>query len=468
MAAAGRLNEGSRGDVLHWRIFPRRMHFDPGVFLVNRSFATIVACSLALVAQAQAADSYPRRAGYLISNPHNYWDSSYQQDIAGLDIAILSAYPGWGSSVNTTMETAVKQIKARNSKTRVFLYVIPESQVVPVSSTWPGLGSKLDSQKWWVYPSGTSGSKIVSDTGTTNFILNITNYAKPDSSGLRFNQWFAQYMNAQIGKPNPSISGFFTDSLYWKPRKEADWNMDGKLDSNSNDTVRQWYRQGWASYVAALRSAMPGKQQIANVADWGDADAVLTELNGKLDGGLLEGMLGKSWSIEKTYGWAAMMTRYRKTMAALGGEKLGIFHAVGTPTDYQGFRYGLASCLMDNGYFAYNSTTSSTGKYTGVPQFDEYNVDLGAATSSPATSAWKSGVYRREFEKGIVLVNPKGNGAKTVALDGSFKKISGTQVPAINNGATVTSVTLNDRDGLILLRTNVAKTPVSPEAFKVQ
>jgi hypothetical protein len=435
---------------------------------VNRSFATLVAFSLALASQAQAADTFPRRAGYVISNPHDYWDSDYQRDIAGLDIAILSAYPNWGASVGTTMETVVKQIKAKNANTRVFLYVIPESQEYPVSSTWPGLGSKLDAQKWWLYPSGTSGSKVVSDTGTTNFILNITNYAKTDSSGMRLNQWYASYMNDYLMKPTPSADGLFTDSLYWKPRKDGDWNMDGKIDSQNSDTVRAWYRQGWASYIAALRSKMPGKKQIANVADWGDTSAVLTELSGKLDGGLMEGMLGKSWSTEASQGWAAMMARYRKTMGALGGEKLGIFHAVGSPTDYQGFRYGLASTLMDNGYFAYNSTTTTSGKYYGVPQFDEYNVDLGAATSSPSTSAWKSGVYRRDFEKGIVLVNPKGNGAKDIALDGSFKKISGTQVPAINNGATVSSVHLNDRDGIILLRTNVAKTPIAPESFNVQ
>ena len=438
---------------------------------MNRSLATCVALSLAFVAsQAEAADSYPRRAGYLISNPHNYWDSNYQKDIAGLDIAIISSYPNWGASVGTTTEAAVKQIKAKNPNTRVFLYVIPESQIYPVSSTWSGLGSKLDSQKWWLYPSGSSGSKVVSDTGSTNFILNITNYAKTDSSGQRLNQWFASYMADQIYKPAPSIDGFFTDSLYWKPRKDGDWNLDGKSDSQNSDTVRQWYRQGWASYIAALRSKMPGKKQIANVADWGDTSAVLTELNGKLDGGLMEGMLGKSWSTEASAGWAAMMARYRKTMGALGGEKLAIFHAVGTPTDYQGFRYGLTSTLMDNGYFAYNSTTTSSGKYYGVPHFDEYNVDLGSANGGPSTSAWKSGVYRRDFANGIALVNPKGNGTKTVTLDGSFKKISGTQVPAINNGATVTSVTLNDRDGIILLRTSTSttKTPISPESFSVQ
>jgi hypothetical protein len=121
--------------------------------------------------------------------------------------------------------------------------------------------------------------------------------------------------------------------MYWKPRRDGDWNQDGRIDSSSDSTVRAWYRQGWASYIAALRAKMPGKKQIANVADWGDTSAVLTEFQGKLDGGLMEGMIGKTWSTETSAGWSAMMARYRKTMAAMGGEKLLIFHAVGTPTD---------------------------------------------------------------------------------------------------------------------------------------
>ena len=49
-------------------------------------------------------------------------------------------------------------------------------------------------------------------------------------------------------------------------------------------------------------------------------------------------------------------------------------------------------------------------------------------------------------------MNPKGNGTQTVTLETSYKHLTGTQAPTINNGQTVTTVTLNDRDGVILLR----------------
>jgi hypothetical protein len=131
----------------------------------------------------------------------------------------------------------------------------------------------------------------------------------------------------------------------------------------------------------------------------------------------------------------------------------------GNPTDYQTFRYGLASCLMDNAYFAYNNEIS----YSGVPHFDEYDANLGAAVSKPSTAAWQQGVYRRDFENGIALVNPKGNGAKDVTLEGDFVAIKGTQVPAVNSGKTVRTVHLNDRDGIILMRVKPAKRPAAPQ-----
>jgi hypothetical protein len=74
------------------------------------------------------------------------------------------------------------------------------------------------------------------------------------------------------------------------------------------------------------------------------------------------------------------------------------------------------------------------------------------AQGARQTASWQSGVWRRDFDNGIVLVNPKGNGAQTVSLGGSFTKLIGTQAPTVNDGSTVTSVTLADRDGIILKR----------------
>src|SRR6202011_3929936 len=107
----------------------------------------------------------------------------------------------------------------------------------------------------------------------------------------------------------------------------------------------------------------------------------------------------------------------------------------------------------------------SSSQYGDAPAFDEYQANLGSAVSAPQTTAWQKGVYRRDFENGIALVNPKGNGAQTITLEGDFKRLSGTQVPSVNSGATVRTLTLRDRDGIILMRLTpvaAAKRPAPP------
>ena len=86
---------------------------------------------------------------------------------------------------------------------------------------------------------------------------------------------------------------------------------------------------------------------------------------------------------------------------------------------------------------------------------------LSSAAGNPQTGAWSNGVWMREFQNGVVLWNPKGNGAKTVNVSGlvspaghpGLKHIAGKQDSTVNNGQAATSVTLQDRDGVILLWT---------------
>jgi hypothetical protein len=55
-----------------------------------------------------------------------------------------------------------------------------------------------------------------------------------------------------------------------------------------------------------------------------------------------------------------------------------------------------------------------------------------------------------------------GNGPRTVTLETSYKRISGSQAPTVNNGQTMTTVTLQDRDGIILLRLHPTGVPKAP------
>jgi hypothetical protein len=433
---------------------------------VNRAFILCalyaLACGAALVAPARAEGSFPRTAGYLIGDPRNFEDAAYRSRIAKLDIAILSTWPGWETSHGITVEEVVKRIKAINPETKIFMYFLPESLRYPVNPSYTDLGAKLDSQRWWLYTSGSGPTKVLSDFGKDTYILNLTAFTPQDSGGKRLNQWLPQYAFDKFGKPSPSLDGLFTDNIFWKPRRNGDWNRDGTIDDQNSATVQRWYREGYRTYLNGLKQLMPGKMQIANIADWGKAEAVLTEYDQLLQGGIMEAIIGQSYSVEGWAGWAGMLAHYRKSMAALAAPKLGIFHQFGVPSDFQSFRYGLATALLDDGYYAFTDTADG---YSGVEWFDELDVNLGVTVSIPPRTAWQSGVWRRDFDKGIALVNPKGNGTREVTLERDYRKLTGTQDRVINNGEVVRKVTLRDRDGIILLR--MPRRPRSPNSVSI-
>ncbi len=127
---------------------------------------------------------------------------------------------------------------------------------------------------------------------------------------------------------------------------------------------------------------------------------------------------------------------------------------------------------MNNGYYfaddgTYDEETPSHRRW--FDEFDNSGAGLGYlgyplanAHGNPQTAAWSNGVWMREFQGGVVLWNPRGNGARTVNVSGlvspsgrtGLKHLLGRQNPTLNNGRAVTSVTLQDRDGLILLWTS--------------
>ena len=304
----------------------------------------VLACGAAVAAQAQNTDPFPRLAGIFISDPRNYEDPDYQRDIAKLDYAIMSVYPGWEQTHGITMEEVARRIKAINPTIRIFLYFCPESREYP-NTAWVSVNTKLDSSKWWAYQTGGSGTKVLSDFGDNTFIVNLTNFTPADSSGKRANEWLAGHVLAMVANGRPSIDGIFTDNVFWKPRKDADWNRDGTSDSQNSASVQKYYREGNVAYLNHLKRLMPGKTQIGNIADWGKVGSVITEYNQVLEGGVMENVIGKSYSVESYAGWAPLLAHYRKSMAALSGRKFGMFSQTGVPTDYQSMRYGLATAF---------------------------------------------------------------------------------------------------------------------------
>jgi hypothetical protein len=430
----------------------------------TRMLVLCIAILFSGMAMAFTQPPFPRIATVNFSSPQNYDNAAFQAQLAKYNIAMLTIYPGWGGAM--TMNQSVQAIKAINPQELVFLY-ISNNEILNNDAALAPLTNKINAMHWWLYPSGTSGTPVPSAYAGA-LEVNNTVFTRPDSNGDNWVSWYAKWAAQTYYVPNPSIDGFFTDNVFFQPRVNGDWNLAGVTDSNTNPTTGQWYRQGYKQHFAVLNQQMPGKYQLGNVTDWGNPGANLAPLTGVLNGGLIESMIGFNYSPETWGSWNEMMREYRLIMASVVQPQLVIFGQVGVAGDYRGFRYGFASCLMDNGYYEFSLAADA---YSGTFWFDEFNTKLGYATSSPPTAAWQKGVYRRDFDNGIALINPRGNGVQTVQLETSYHKISGTQDPVTNNGQTVQTVTLQDRDGIILLRTTataVSAQPKPPASVTVQ
>ena len=425
------------------------------LYLTASAAALLVVCASA---SAFTKPGFPRIAGIDIGSPMSYNDPTYQAGLAKQNLSILGNYPGLAPG-GQSLNTAVQAIKAKNPNTLVFLYAMLDT--IPVSGTdaFSTMRNKLNSMNWWLYSDAAESNIVLTPSNASFGEINITQWTPKDSSGYDAVDWITRYFVSTYLTPNPTVDGLFMDNTAVNPPVAGDWQRNGNVLQTNNANAISWFQGGYERYNQLIASLTPGKFQIGNITEWGLSGAAIPAAYvGMNNGGVMEGAIGKSWSVEGWAGWQVMMTQYNAIMAAIGQPKLGILNQWGDPTDYQSMRYGLGSTMLNDGYYAF---TNQNNGYYGVTWFDEFDSNLGQAQAIP-TAAWKQGVWRRDFDNGIVLVNPKGNGPQTVTLETSFVKLKGTQDPVTNSGATVTSVTLKDRDGIILMRVHPTKRPAAP------
>ncbi|MGQ0592749.1 MAG: putative glycoside hydrolase [Gammaproteobacteria bacterium] len=409
---------------------------------------------------------FPRLGGGKHSAPQNYDDPAVQSLLAKLDFLVVDFLPGWRGG-GVAMRNAMRAIKAKNPNVVIVDYV-NLAQVHNSNRGHVALRSKLEAHHWYLYASGTGGTKVASPgEGPAFSVTNPTAFVPRDAAGDRWHNWFAKHHFDQVWRHLlPELDGTFTDNFLVKPRVVGDWNRDGRPDSPNDPAVGTWWRQGIMAHVDQMRALMPGKLMMGNLQSSGLPGAVSPEYRGRMHGGIIEHLIGATWSAEgrdmngvvRAGSWKTMMDRYRNVMAILAEPRIMAFNMKGNPTDYKTFRYGFASALMDDGYFDFSDGTGGNlFSPKRVPWFDEFDLAgtantrwLGTAVDAPPTSPWKDGVYRRRFKNGMALVNPRGNGARTVTIEPGYRRFLGNQARTINNGNPATRITLQDRDGILL------------------
>lgn len=392
-----------------------------------------------------AADGFPRLLGMNIG-AKNYQDADYQRDLSRLDAVILGFHRGWqpagyAPDTSSAVRKAVQAIKARNPRILVGQYtVLNEAYDDPNDASSTDLRDKLHASKWWLLDA--AGHKVQWTKQYSTWEVNITAWAMPDGKGLRWPEWLAERNHAVYFRDIPEFDIAFLDNVMSPLRVKGDRDADGANDDPKDAKILSAHYTGHRTHWNRVRELQPNLLLLANT----DNDLSNPEWRGQLDGGFLEGLMGERWSIESWGGWDAMMQRYRAVLRHTRLPNLVGFNVHGSPGDYRFFRYAYASCLLEDGYFSF---TDRTRGYSSVPWFDEYEHKLGKALALPPAAAWRDGVWRRDFEHGVVLVNPTA-AARTVALERGLRRLAGRQDAAVNDGGAVSRLRLAAKDGIVL------------------
>ena len=137
----------------------------------------------------------------------------------------------------------------------------------------------------------------------------------------------------------------------------------------------------------------------------------------------------------------------------------------GSTEEYRRARYFLTATLMQDGYWApkidsdygalnYYDELDGGGLgrgYLGLPLISNPGFDRLNAPFTAGLGAVTPGVYRRDFEHGVVLHNA-GTTSQTITFEEPLRLLRGKQAPQVNTGEVVESVVLGPYDGRILVR----------------
>ena len=364
-----------------------------------------------------------------------------QAAVARYQFAIVSM-TAWKSA--SELQSFVTGVKQRNPNIKLAQYVMLQ-ELQDYASTDPNYPKTqaVNASNWW--HRNASGTRTQWTTGYAAYNVNITDWALPDATGKRWHQVKAKFDNDKFFANMKGLDYVYLDG-FDVPLSDGDWKRIGTNQSRTDPEIVSAYRKGNVNYVNSVRALNPGLKFIGN-----SASIESPEYKGQIEGVNRECLMGKSWSLEGR-GWEIMMASYRTALANVKApSKDVVFGACNTKTtiDPQLYRYGLASALMEDGYYSFAENT-----YKQLPWYDESDAPLGTAAEAPPTAPTSSGIWMRRYTNGLVLVNPSKTTVATINVGAGYKYVKGTIDTVVNTGLPVANntVTLQPRSGLVLIK----------------
>jgi hypothetical protein len=319
------------------------------------------------------------------------------------------------------------------------------------------------------------GWNLAGPAGVPEHVAKVFTYAAKLSGLYR--------CTVRVGKPGKQKrvncwSGVHSDNWIFLPAAlygdNLDTNRDGVVD-NEETLARSW-SNGLTRLGNMVGSYLPGMVVGGNGAWWRPDLYAGSDPKGWLKSTnytLIEHM--QNFSAKSILGAASTWLNFKDTFGRprymavlqdatdLAGKRVlwprndpNSFEAMTRPDVLRSMRWGLTLSLMTGVYY------ELIGDFYGNPidsrwWFDEYDGGVGVHRRGylghplGGYKTIKEDVYRRDFKNGIAINNSTSS-TQTINLGGQFKKLKGTQNPTLNDGSTLTSVSVPPKDGIILLR----------------
>ncbi len=242
-----------------------------------------------------------------------------------------------------------------------------------------------------------------------------------DFGNPAYRAWWITQASAQAA----GLRGLYVDDVTMERRIYSNFGvLTSARDPRTGATMTEanWQRY-MADFMVELRAALPAAEIVHDVL-WakGDAGTQITRELGAANTVAIEKGFNDPAILTTTI-WESLAGYVTRRQAAGQGVILDGY------ADAPAARlYGLgAVLLLDTGTLALgNDAWTAPNRYwTG------YDVRLGA----PAGERYQwSGVWRRDFANGTVLVNQPGNGARTVSLGAGFADLDGLAKDRLDAG----------------------------------
>lgn len=381
--------------------------------------------------------AFPRLANIFLKTPI----SDAEADVlAQWDMVIL------GMQAQDTSRSQIERLRRKNPDILIIAYLasaeVPYANVDVIESEngpWHALMSGID-DAWWLRE---EDDEIVS-FWPGNRSLNPTNNSSL-AHNKRWNTYLPEFIDEELMSTD-LWDGVFFDSVW----DTAAWVNDGDLDLDrdgtreSGEELDEEWNEGMQTLFRETRRRI------------GD-DAILLGNGGDTYTDYLNGRMFESFPNFWEGRWEGSVPKYFSFMDHGESPHVVMINGdtenTGDFENYHDMRFALTSTLLDDGFFSYDWGTQD---HSQLWWYDEFNAAIGKPTGAPrridATSqAVKAGVWRRDFEKGIVLVNSTSK-TQRVVLEGGFERIKGSQDPIVNSGQLTTTLTLPADDGIILLK----------------